>query len=199
MNFLAHLHLGRHSEEFLLGSLLGDFIRGNITDDLFTHDIREGIRVHRAIDSFTDLQEHWKRSRDRLSSERRRFAGIIVDVFYDHFLSCHWNLYSPDQSREEFIAISYAALLRKVSLVRGTEHKETRAVLRRVAREGWLDDYHDIEGIGHTLDRISRRSPRIGIIKGSIEELREHYEMFEEDFLAFYPTILKYARSISRA
>jgi acyl carrier protein phosphodiesterase len=196
MNFLAHLHLGRHTEGFLLGSLLGDFIRGMITDDMFTKEVREGIRVHRAIDAFTDHQVAWKRSRDRLSSERRRFAGIIVDVFYDHFLSRHWDLFSPDVSREAFIAHCYGSILGKVSLLTGDVKKETRAVLRRVAREDWLSGYHEIDGIGVTLDRISRRSPRIAVIKGGVEELKANYEALEDDFLAFYPVIQAYVRGI---
>lgn len=199
LNFLAHLHLGRHSEEFLLGSLLGDFVRGRISDDMFTAEIREGIRVHRAVDAFTDQELNWQRSRGRLSAERRRFAGIIVDVFYDHFLSQHWDLFSTGLSREAFIARSNEALLAKVYLVRGPEYKVSRAVLRRVAREDWLSGYHEVGGIASTLDRISQRSPRIGRIKGSGDELRAQYSEFESDFLAFYPIILKYARSLTES
>ncbi|MEM0897518.1 MAG: hypothetical protein AAGJ79_11610, partial [Verrucomicrobiota bacterium] len=79
MNFLAHLHLGPHTPEGMLGSLLGDFVRGRLDDPLlqeqFTPAVLSSIRGHRAIDAFTDENSHWKRSKYRLPAPLRRFAG----------------------------------------------------------------------------------------------------------------------------
>ncbi len=189
MNFLAHLHLGRHTDRFLLGSLLGDFVRGRIEDNSdIDPEVRRGIIVHRKIDAWTDQHPVWQRSRARLTSGRRRFAGIIIDVFYDHFLSRHWDRFC-DIERAAFIGGCYAALERQRDEVDPT----VRPIFTRMAEEDWLGSYHDLDGIAETLRRISRRSPRVSPIAGSDAELREHEADYEADFLEFYPDAMEFA------
>jgi acyl carrier protein phosphodiesterase len=52
--------------------------------------------LHRRIDSFSDTHAAFRRSRARVSEVRRRFGGIMVDMFYDHFLAVHWQRFSPE-------------------------------------------------------------------------------------------------------
>ena len=189
MNFLAHCHLGRFNDEFIFGSLLGDFIKGRIDDNAFKPHIRAGIHMHRKLDVFTDANEHWKRSRDRLPAERRRFAGIIVDVIYDYCLSKAWSKFD-DGSRADFIATCYGVFRAHCDQV---EDNEARTVIRRIADEDWFTPYGEIDGIANTLRRISRRSPRLGVIADGIDDLREHADGFCEDFDKFYKDARRFA------
>ena len=191
MNFLAHLHLGRHTPEFLLGSLLGDFVRGRVEDDQFTPEIREGIRVHRSIDGFTDNNTYWKTSKYRLPKPLRRYAGIIVDVFYDHLLMLHWQKYA-DFELTEFIHLSNRA----VQSGREHLHPEWYPFFDRFVSEDWLTSYGTMDGIGIALKRISKRSTRLAPMAGSEMELKKNFVQFEEDFLTFYPEALVFAGSI---
>ena len=95
MNYLAHLYLAEQSSEGLLGGLLGDFVKGRL-DDRYTDTVRRGIALHRAIDSYTDAHPLHLESRNRIGRQRRRYAGIIIDVCYDHFLSRCWADYSSE-------------------------------------------------------------------------------------------------------
>ena len=86
MNYLAHIFLAGDSEESLLGNIMGDFVKGSIGDG-FHPGIEEGIRTHRKVDVFTDSHEIFKASKKLMSPERRRFAGVIIDLGFDHLLA----------------------------------------------------------------------------------------------------------------
>ena len=86
MNYLAHLYFANKTKTSLLGSILADFMKGN-AHKAFDSDVIEGIRLHRQIDKFTDTHATVKLSKSRISISRRRFSGILTDIFYDHFFS----------------------------------------------------------------------------------------------------------------
>jgi acyl carrier protein phosphodiesterase len=62
--------------------------------------IRQSIWLHRKIDAFTDAHPVFRASKGRLRPPWRRYAGILVDVFYDHFLARDWALYSSVSLRD---------------------------------------------------------------------------------------------------
>ena len=93
MNYLAHLYLAKDSTELMIGGILGDFVKGTLKDQ-YPNEIKQGIELHRKIDTYTDSHVMTRASRRLYSPERRRFAGIIVDLCYDHFLYRHWSTFS---------------------------------------------------------------------------------------------------------
>lgn len=94
MNYLAHLYLARGDEALMLGGLLGDHIRGLRALRQFPPDIRAGIRLHRRIDRYTDQHRVVKKLRRAFPGEFRRYAGIIIDVAFDHQLARRWSEFS---------------------------------------------------------------------------------------------------------
>ena len=109
MNYLAHLVLGRADEGLMVGSLLVDFVRGEV-DGRFPGRVAEGIRMHRAVDAFVDAHGAMEACRRLVSPDRRRFAGIITDICFDHFLSLSWSEFVPEVGRPEFIRRAYDTL-----------------------------------------------------------------------------------------
>ncbi len=195
MNFLAHLHLARPEPASRLGNLLGDFVRGR-PDERFSPPIWRGIMHHRHLDAFTDTHPRWRQSRSRLSRDRVRFAGIVVDVFYDHFLSRHWERFAPGgQALGEFIDACHRDLRDAAPL--GPDDANT--VIERMTRQGWLASYASLDGIDEAMRRISRRSPRLGPMAGAIADLEAHYPAFETDFLAFYPDAMAKSETLHLA
>ena len=93
MNYLAHLYLAGDDSELLIGGLMGDFVKGRV-DPARPAAVRAGILLHRRVDSFTDQHPVVRRSKARIDPEFRRYAGILVDLFFDHFLACDWPAYS---------------------------------------------------------------------------------------------------------
>lgn len=189
MNFLAHLLLGPHEAQQAVGSLLGDFVKGPMSSIELPEPVLEGIWLHRQIDGFTDRHELVARSKARVSPQRRRYAGIMVDMFYDHLLARHWQRFSG-QSLDEFTGQMYQAVRMQEALL----PERARTVLLRMAKEDWLSSYAELANMHTALNNMSRRLRPGNALKGSVCELEQEYENFETDFLAFMPEVIEFAR-----
>lgn len=190
MNYLAHLYLAEQSREGLLGSLLGDFVKGT-PGEHYPPTVRRGIRLHRRIDAFTDAHPLHLRSRNRVSAPRRRFAGIIVDVCYDHFLGAQWDRFASE-SLEDFSARVYDVLLAHQDVL----PERLRDMAPRMAREDWLGSYARLEHVGRALDGISRRLRRENRLAGAIVEIERNYAGLASDFRAFFPELVAHAEGL---
>ena len=89
MNYFAHLVLSQPTIESTVGNLLGDFARG-IDQSTLNPAVRAGLKNHRAVDRFTDSHSRIAEIKQCFSPGRRRFAGIALDVYFDHLLMNHW-------------------------------------------------------------------------------------------------------------
>lgn len=188
MNFLAHLFLGPRDPEQALGSLLGDFVRGPVQQLDLPQGVRDGIWLHRRIDSFTDAHPLVLKSRERVSPQRRRYAGIMIDMFYDHLLARHWPVFS-DQPLDQFTRDIYAVLLEQQPLI----PERAWPTIRRMAEQDWLSSYARLTSLHQALDNISLRLKRSNPLPGSAIELEQDYAGFEADFLAYMPLAMAYA------
>ena len=92
MNYLAHLFLSGESTNILVGNFIRDSVRGN-QFSILDPDIQRGILLHRAIDRFTNTHPVVRRSKQRAQVVTGRYASVVIDVFYDHFLACDWAYY----------------------------------------------------------------------------------------------------------
>jgi acyl carrier protein phosphodiesterase len=192
LNFLAHLLLADDSDASRIGNLLGDFTRGPIAElaKIYPPEIVRGIFMHRAVDRYTDSHSAFKRSRTLLHPERRRFAGIIVDLIYDHFLSMHWGEFS-NVHIDNFCQQVYREL---------EAHPEWHAgrlaeIVPVMKRENWLMRYHSIDGMRLTMSEVSQRSPRISKMAQGIDDLLENYDALEEHFMDFMPDLVSFVAS----
>ena len=188
MNYLAHSYLAIGSDEFLLGSFLGDFVKGKIKNR-YGRAIEQGIIFHRKVDTFTDSHVLTADCRRLFSPYRRRFAGIIVDICYDHFLSKYWNTYASVDLCE------FAEHIYKV--MRTHSHllpPRLQDVLPRMQRQNWLIKYGSLEGVQITLERISKRISANNPLNGSIEEIIHNYKSLESNFSSFFPDLIDFAR-----
>lgn len=187
MNYLAHLHLGGPAPAQLLGSLYGDFVKGPLVGQ-WPADIEAAIRLHRRIDAFTDSHPLQARARARFPAERRRYAGILLDLFFDHCLARHWQDYA-DEPLELFTARVYRLLAAEPRLPGRLEW-----IAPRMAAQDWLGSYRDFAVLEQVLAGMGRRLSRPGVLDGSLAELECLYRPLSEDFRAFYPELLEFAR-----
>ncbi len=189
MNYLAHVFLSRQSPEAIVGGLLGDFVKGRAVES-YGPAIRASIELHRRIDCFTDRHELVRASRRLVSPERRRFAGIMVDVFYDHFLARHWAKYC-DIPLVDFTRHVYAVLFRR----RASFPDRLQRILPRMAGDDWLGSYRELWAIDAALKGIARRfrrSKRAAALTGAARDIERSYPQFETHFLRFFPQLVRY-------
>lgn len=192
MNYLAHLLLAGDNPEHQLGGLIADFVRGRVETlaQYYPKPILKGVVDHRRIDSYTDAHPLFLQSRFRLSPERRRVSGVVIDIAYDHFLSVHWARYS-DVSREAFIASAYQLL--EENCINLPER--LRKMAPYMIDGDWLGSYLELENIGIAYDRISDRLRRSNNLAGSLKEVEREYEGLESDFLGFFPQVMGFLKS----
>ena len=162
MNYLAHLHLGGQRSAQLLGSLYGDFVKGPLPGR-FTPELEAAIQLHRSIDSFTDTHPLIKQSIARFPLERRRFAGIVLDVFFDHCLARDWAVYA-EQPLDAFTARVYRVLAAEPALP-----ERLALIAPRMAAQDWLGSYREFEVLEQVLSGISRRLSRPQGLAGAID------------------------------
>lgn len=189
MNFLAHLYLSPADDDALLGSLMGDFVKGPLSAHP-ADEVRRGMALHRRIDTYTDAHPVVRDSRNRISAARRRYAGIMVDMFYDHFLARDWTRYH-EQPLTAFAHRVYAVLLRN----RERLPERLARIAPYMATQDWLSSYRAIESIHVALERMGTRLTRGNALNGAAGELVLHYDALEADFRAFFPQVTAFARA----
>ncbi len=187
MNYLAHLHLGGPQPGAMLGSLYGDFVKGTL-EGRWPADIEAGIRLHRRIDVFTDSHPQVLQAKQRFAPERRRYAGILVDLFFDHCLAADWQAYA-DEPLGAFTARVYR-LLHDTQELPGT----LAVIAPRMAAQDWLGSYRDFAVMEQVVAGMSRRLTRPEGLVGGVAELERLYVPLREDFRAFYPELQAFAQ-----
>lgn len=190
MNFLFHLYLSDRSPQGLVGSLMGDYVKGTIPTSL-PPVIRFEIRRHRLVDRFSQDHPLFRQSKYRLSPHIGLYRGVMVDLFYDHFLALHWGNYAT-MPLEEFAEGVYQAL----QTYREVLPAGMIPMAERMAEHSWLTSYRDPEIIGLALRRMSMRLRRSNPLHEGGDELVRHYEGLREDFMAFLPEVEGFAKGI---
>ncbi|MBL8491545.1 MAG: DUF479 domain-containing protein, partial [Rhodocyclaceae bacterium] len=179
MNFLAHAFLAGADPGLRIGGLIGDFVKGPLPAGLPT-DLAEGVRLHRRIDVWAETHPAFRRSRGRVATDRRRFAGILVDMYYDHFLADQWER-RHHLPLAQFTAETYAlAGARAAELPAGFVR-----LLPRMRAMDWLASYRRIAAVEEALDRMATRLSRPDGLRGGIADLARDYAGFEADFAEF--------------
>lgn len=179
MNYLAHAYLAGVLPADRVGGVMGDFVKGALPAGL-PADLAAGVRLHRQIDVFADTHPAFMRSRQRISAARRRFSGVMVDMFYDHFLARHWDAFG-EESLESFAADTYRIMEARASAL----PFRLIELLPRMRATDWLSSYRSTDVIELALDRMSGRLRRENALLGGGVELLHSYDDLEIDFFEF--------------
>ena len=166
MNFLAHIYLSGDSDLIKIGNFMADGVRGNKYLELHS-EIQKGIILHRTIDTYTDAHPIFRQSTKRLHANYHHFSGVIVDVFYDHYLAKNWDLYS-DEKLENYVANFYDSLETHFDLL--TEKAQMMKLY--MIEQNWLLSYQTIDGIEKILSQMDNRIKRESNMRFSVQELR---------------------------
>lgn len=188
MNYLAHLFLADDTAESRIGNMLGDFVTPE-TELQFSPEIRKGIALHRAVDKFTDSHPIFLRSKSRISDDFRLLKGIMIDIFYDHFLAKNWENYA-DQPLELFAEEVYRQFSDHFEIL----PPRMQHMMPVMIRGNWLVTYREIRGIAWVLKGMSGRISRPNILHRGIHSLTGKYAEFETDFVEFFAALQQFVR-----
>lgn len=186
MNFLAHAYLAHPSVPLIIGNFIGDFVKGKQIEQ-YDDGISEGIIMHRKIDTFTDNHAVFKQSKNRIRENYNHYSGVIIDLYYDHFLAKNWDEYS-EISLLSFTTDLYGIILEQEHIV----PEKARYMLPFMVKSNWLLNYGTIEGIHRSLTGLSRRTNFKSGMEHASNDLVKHYKELENDFREFFPEIIDY-------
>lgn len=187
MNYLAHIFLAQQSEAAMVGALLGDFAKADISGR-YPREVEREIMLHRQVDRHTDSHPVVKSAVLLFAQPRRRFAGILLDVFYDHVLAQRWASYSTTQ-RQAFIERFYQALIAHEAIL----PDRLRDIMPMMIEQDWLGRYYDFAGVEWAIQRISQRLTRNGhLLREGLEDLRANYVALADGFDVFFPQLMAF-------
>ena len=188
MNFLAHLYLSGNNEQLMIGNFITDSVKGN-SYNKFPDGIKRGILLHRAIDFYSDNHPVFLKSVERLRPNYRKYAGVIVDIFYDHFLAKNWKEFS-NKPLEQYASEIHSLMLKNILVM----PEKSLMFLRYAFRTNLLVSYASMEGIGEVLLGMSRRTTFKSNMELASEDLKIHYSEFENEFKLFFEDVEKFVK-----
>ncbi|MCB1688028.1 MAG: DUF479 domain-containing protein [Halioglobus sp.] len=192
MNFLAHFHLAWPDEGLVAGGLEGDYVKGLLRGQM-PESLERGVKLHRAIDAYTDAHPLILQLRRELPPGLRRYAGILIDLSFDHYLSLHWSRFSSlplaDFNREVYRILA----VNEMNLSDGA-----RSMVARLVEHDVLNLYQDWETIPATAARIGQRFKRHNPFLNLERELSPAKGALEQTFLDFYPQLESFCRDSIR-
>ncbi len=190
MNFLAHFLLSHQTPERTVGSFLGDFVRGK-RYQTYGPEIAQGIILHREIDRFTDAHPVFRQSKRRLVPQQGHYAGVVVDVFYDHLLARHWKRYHHEPL-SDFAPEVYATLRGQYEQLPPLAQR----VLDYMETQDWLTNYTHREAIRRTLSGMQRRAKFPNQMGQAIANLIENESSYTQEFEAFFPQLQQHVSDL---
>lgn len=189
MNFLSHLYLSGNSDGLIIGNFIADSVKGSAFLD-FPEEVQKGILLHRKIDTYTDSHSIVEKSKERLRPGYKKYASVIVDIYYDHFLAANWEEHSP-YSLDEYTRQIYALI---------SQHKHTfppksQLFTEYMLKYNILSAYARLDGIERVLQGMAGRASFQSNMEKSIHDLKEHYSLFEDEFKTFFPNLKEYVNT----
>ncbi len=180
MNFLAHIYLSGDDESITIGNFIADGIKGKKYMN-FPPKIQKGILLHREIDTFTDRHPTVHKSTARLHKNYSHYSGVIVDIFYDHFLAKNWKDYHS-QPLEEYVQDFYKMLKNNIDIL----PSRIQRMMPFMIEDNWLLSYATVPGINKILVQMNWRTKNKSKMDLAVIDLEKYYSEFEEEFTYFF-------------
>lgn len=149
--------------------------------------IRRGIVLHRAIDAYTDSHPMHRKSRQRLHSRYGHYAGVMIDIYYDHFLANNWSDYS-NQSLDSYTQKVYSILEKNRVIL----PERINFMLQYMIPQNWLLNYANFDGVSKVFRGMANRTKFDSNMESGVEDLQENYTAFKTEFITFFPDLVEF-------
>ncbi len=189
MNFLAHAFLSGGERDLIIGNFIADAVKGK---DFLTYSpgIIKGILLHRKIDTFTDRHEIVAQTKAKLHAHFGKYAPVVSDIYYDHFLALYWKEYS-DEPLEAFTENIYSIIQEEHAIM----PEEVKYFFPYMVKHNWLYHYQSFQGLERVFEGMSRRAKFDSHMENGVAVLKEHYASLEAEFRLFFPELQRYVMS----
>jgi len=186
MNYLAHAYLSGGSEGVMIGNFIGDSVKGKQYMN-YPARVQDGIIIHRQIDSFTDQHPLVKQCSRRFRTPYGRYAGIVTDVIFDHFLAKYWENWSASPF-PEFVKHIHSVLFLNFAYL----PIEVKGFLPFFIGHRRLESYARVDGIRETLAVMGRRTSMPERSEMAVQILQDEFFLIKSEFDAFFPELIDF-------
>lgn len=186
MNFLAHVFLSCKDEELMIGNFIADMVN-NQQVTTYSEGIQRGIQLHRKIDEYTDSHPEVLKGVRRLYAKHRKYAPVVIDVYYDYILGNNWTVYSAEPL-DLFTKNVYNTLERNFEIL----PSYLKRTLPNMIAENWLYEYKTLYGMERAFRSMSKRTSRPEWLEDSVQTLTEQLPQLEEEFNRFFPDMISF-------
>ncbi len=190
VNYLAHLHLSGNDPDLIVGNFIGDGVRGDRFLD-YPDAIQRGIFLHRKIDHYTDTHPVVLQSKIRLRPLFHKYAPVVADVFYDHFLAKNWKRYHDEELRT-FVDRIYGLLENN----RAQFPERSSRFLHYAREQDLFYRYKTVEGIDLAFRGLAHRTRFQSGMEKAAEELQRNEANYESEFTEFFPDLMENVRTV---
>lgn len=185
MNYLAHFYLSGNNDNVLFGNFIGDSVKGSKWKT-YPGDIQKGLLLHRFIDDFIDKHPFAQNARKRIRSAFGITSAVVLDIYFDHFLSINWMDYHSIEL-EEFTQL----IFNRLRPYKGDMPGFYPMMVEKMEKEGWVNSYTSISGTAIVLERMGKRVKFENNWNEAESVLRNNYNGLQDDFRLFFPEIIK--------
>lgn len=193
MNILAHGYLSNKDEGLLIGNFIADFVKGDpaaARHGLAPPEIA-GIRLHRSIDLFTDTHPAVEAVRELLRPRCHKYAGVAVDMFFDHFLAVNFQALTGEHLTD-FVADFYQTIRLNIDRL----PTEAARMAGYMIRQDWLIHYQTTAGIDRSLQGLAQRTLFRSGLDTVIEDFARYYEPISNHFAYFWPALVAHGQQV---
>ena len=187
MNFLAHSYLS-FSEEQLVGNMIADFVKNRDVARL-PESIQKGIKLHRAIDTFTDAHPLIHEAKAPFRPLVRLYSGAFVDVAFDYFLANDTTENSEREWQEHSQRV-YAVLRRYEEFLPEVFKK----VLDKMQQDDWLYNYRNEWGIEYSFRNVVNKAQFLDKTTNVFPAFLANKDFLREKYEIFFPEIKSFAQ-----
>lgn len=187
MNFLAHAYLSFQQPEILLGNMISDYIKGK---NQFNYPVavQKGIRLHRAIDGFTDTHPATQELKSFFRPQYRLYSGAFSDIVYDHFLATDTGEFGSETDLAGFAGNTYRLLDARADLFPSPFQK----MFPYMKAHDWLSNYRFTWAIEKSFEGLVRRAVYLTESRIAFEIFNRHYNAMQHCYAAFFPELKKF-------
>ncbi|MFM9984047.1 MAG: ACP phosphodiesterase [Flavobacteriales bacterium] len=184
MNFLAHFYLSFDDPDILVGQFIADEVKGR-SFEKFPQRIRDGILLHRFVDSTTDTHPECLKIRRLIRPQLGLYSPVAIDVYFDHFLARKWHVYK-DKKLRHFTEEVYQTLESRKENI----SPQMLILLTKMKHFEWLNMYESLDGISEILVQMSRRIRGAQQLELAGMVLREFLPEVEKSFDSYFPQLI---------
>lgn len=180
MNYLAHIFLSGDDDDLKIGNFIADHVKPTQRMN-YSAEIRSGMHLHYAIDTYTDNHSLVSAGKKRLHPHLHKYTPVVVDVLYDHFLARHWSEYHH-LDLLEYTHLFYSLLHTRKNLL----PDKTKYILNYMEPRNWLYNYQHMSELEKIFAGMSRRANFENNISDALKYIKKDYDLFEEEFRLFF-------------